>query len=419
MLGCLLSNELVLQCRLPATRMLTVVFIMTLGITLTLGNVVDMSDSLPVRLVDGGNCSGRVEVYRSRQWGTVCGYGWDLRDANVVCRELGCGWATGTPRNGLFGRGRGVIWLTNIQCSGEEEELAQCRVRSIWSRLEDSHCSHHDDAAAECSGPLERPALSLLSDQSAFSPGEAVRFSCSAPPIPYYITDFYLYRQGPAGPLAYLRATPRQTRAELTVVNMEAPKEASYTCVYRIQGGHTLRSPPSNPINITVVELHTPEIWYNVSVVAPPSRVVRGHGFNVTCSTPHHYPGGSIQLRLVRSNGTERQSVPAFSPSVTFTFPSAQASHEGYYYCLHRVQLGGRVFTSRESQPLPIILIEPTPLLSAMEVSWLASAIIFVVAVLVIVAVACGLRKRKRTPTELERHSRTCVENTYMALPVK
>lgn len=102
------------------------------------------------------------------------------------------------------------------------------------------------------------------------------------------------------------------------------------------------------------VDVLTPQHWFNTSAEAPAGSVIKGHSFNITCSTPQQYPGASFQLRLIRSNGTVRQTLPALAPSVTFTFPSAQSSNEGYYYCLYRVQLGGRTFVSRESQPLPI-----------------------------------------------------------------
>lgn len=111
-----------------------------------------------------------------------------------------------------------------------------------------------------------------------------------------------------------------------------------------------LLSPPVT----SAVDVLTPQHWFNTSAEAPAGSVIKGHSFNITCSTPQQYPGASFQLRLIRSNGTVRHTLPALAPSVTFTFPSAQSSNEGYYYCLYRVQLGGRTFVSRESQPLPI-----------------------------------------------------------------
>ena len=46
--------------------------------------------AIPVRLSNGTSPSnGRVEIYANHMWGTICDYGWDIRDARVVCRQLG------------------------------------------------------------------------------------------------------------------------------------------------------------------------------------------------------------------------------------------------------------------------------------------------------------------------------------------
>ena len=43
-----------------------------------------------VRLIDGVSIyEGRIEVCTGGEWGTICNYNWDSREAVVICRQLG------------------------------------------------------------------------------------------------------------------------------------------------------------------------------------------------------------------------------------------------------------------------------------------------------------------------------------------
>ena len=100
-----------------------------------------------VRLVNGSTeYEGRVEVYHNGEWGTVCGHGWDLKDAQVACTESGNGDAVAVKYAAFYGRGSGQIWLTYVQCVGTELTITKCSHLG-WGY---KRCTHAGDVGVQC-----------------------------------------------------------------------------------------------------------------------------------------------------------------------------------------------------------------------------------------------------------------------------
>ncbi|XP_074815983.1 neurotrypsin-like isoform X2 [Natator depressus] len=101
----------------------------------------------PLRLAGGKESfEGRVEVYHDGKWGTICDDQWDDRDAEVVCRQLGF---SGTPKAlswAHYGQGSGPILLDEVECSGNELSLDQCK-KNNWGQ---QNCDHIEDAGVSC-----------------------------------------------------------------------------------------------------------------------------------------------------------------------------------------------------------------------------------------------------------------------------
>ncbi|XP_053515230.1 T-cell differentiation antigen CD6 isoform X2 [Artibeus jamaicensis] len=108
---------------------------------------VTCKENRALRLVEGGSpCAGRVEMLEHGQWGSLCDDSWDLKDADVVCKQLSCGWAIQALPGLHFAPGQGAIHRDQVNCSGAEIYLWDCP-----GLPGDGYCGHKEDAGVVCS----------------------------------------------------------------------------------------------------------------------------------------------------------------------------------------------------------------------------------------------------------------------------
>ncbi|XP_067433195.1 scavenger receptor cysteine-rich type 1 protein M130-like [Thunnus thynnus] len=294
-----------------------------------------------VRLVNGTSlCSGRLEVKSEQSWSSVCEADFDQQDAEVVCRELGCG-APSVLQGALYGEVEAPMWTKEFQCGGHESALLDC--------------GRSDSARSTC------------------SPGKAVGLTCSEPVRlvggASRCAGTLELKKGEWRPAKYDDWTLKSADAACRVldcgsaVSTRSRNEASDRSVWRIRSdcvhsGSALRECASSDSSSSIIELTCSDLLLQpiISVSSTMDgvseaqqqgfQVRRGSDFTISCSIQPQYPGGSFQLTFTSSNTAHNYTQPAVNHSADFLFPAADPAHQGNYSCVYGVYVFSHNFSS-------------------------------------------------------------------------
>uniref|UniRef100_UPI003AAABC9C scavenger receptor cysteine-rich type 1 protein M160-like n=1 Tax=Centroberyx gerrardi TaxID=166262 RepID=UPI003AAABC9C len=311
-----------------------------------------------VRLVDGTSlCSGRLEVKSKQFWSSVCEADFDQQDAEVVCRELGCG-APSVLQGALYGEVEAPMWTEEFQCEGNESVLLDCGSSGSARNT----CSPGKAVGLTCSEPED---VRLVGGASRCAGGLEMKQHGDWKPVNDLFTDWSLKSAA---------VVCRQLDCG-SAVSTDRSEDSSVRSVWRIrsfclQSGSTLRECVSTEsdssslsLQITCSDLLVqPIISLSPSMdgVSEPQQqgllVSRGSSFTINCSIQPQYPGGSFHLT---STAAHNHILPAVNHSAHFLFPTADHAHQGIYSCVYHIYVFSHSFSS-ESQPLSLTVSDIT-----------------------------------------------------------
>ncbi|KAL7376404.1 hypothetical protein ABVT39_007413 [Epinephelus coioides] len=322
--------------------------------------LLDLTCSDSVRLVDGTSlCSGRLEVKSNQRWSSVCEADFDQQDAEVVCRELGCG-APSVLQGALYGEVEAPMWTKEFQCGGHESALLDCRS----SGSDRNTCSPGKAVGLTCSEPDD---VRLVGGDSHCAGTLEVKHQGEWRPVNGYNSDWTLKTAG---------VVCRDLDCG-SAVSVGERKESSDRPVWRIDSdcvhsGSSLRECATSSYFLFLLDLTCSDLLLqpNISVSSSMDgvseaqqqgfQVLRGSNFTISCSIQPQYPGGSFQLTFTSSNSAHNYTQPAVNHSAYFLFPEAEPAHQGSYSCVYHLYVFSHNFSS-ESRLLSVTVSDPTP----------------------------------------------------------
>ncbi|XP_042201619.1 E3 ubiquitin-protein ligase TRIM17-like [Callorhinchus milii] len=256
-----------------------------------------------------------------------------MKDAAVVCKELGCGAALSAPV-AQFWEGSSPVVVFDIRCRGRESAVRE--YPGTWGNY--SRLPRSFDAGVICSDALQKPTISLEPNSRVFVRGEVAQISCSGN---YRGSNFSLYRDGES-----ITSKPAPGHSNAATFPPLEIRAGNHWCKYtKLVGGRELTSPESERLGIKVRDpLQKPNI-----TLKPNSReFVRGKSAEISCSGNYV----SSDFSLYRDGEfIISQTAPENNKTAIFTISEISA---GNYTCNYTTVIDGREFTSPESERLGI-----------------------------------------------------------------
>ncbi|KAK7929035.1 hypothetical protein WMY93_005430 [Mugilogobius chulae] len=195
-------------------------------------------------------CLGRLQLEYKAEWRPVSQQQWSLREAAVVCRQLGCGFAMHTHIQSSVKELQSV-WRFFSDCEGSESALLTCG--SVRESMSDKTIH------VLCSDIMARPTITVLADrrysddtkQVLVPEGHSVFVNCSVEPR-FPGGSFSLLFSGAKKPTTSQKSS--NYSAVFFLQNFNQAESGNYSCVYHNTVHQHNFTFQSKAVHITVPE---------------------------------------------------------------------------------------------------------------------------------------------------------------------